>query len=293
MIEFLDGTRETVMYPEHFGIRLYMNDKAVNYPVHWHSAAEIIMPIENIYTAVIDGVTHTLKPGEVLLIPPGELHELFAPPSGRRMILQFDISQFTHMNGFDSTLAMLRPCTILRTGRDDELLAALRPMLDEIMDEYFGVSPLREAQAYSLLIQFLVKLGRKLLTEGHASAPSIQTEPAKRRKDIERFMRVCRYIREHCTENISAEDAAREAGLSKFHFVRMFKQFTGVSFLTYLNRERIHIAEALLIEPNVTITEVAMRSGFGSLATFNRVFKEYKRCTPSQYKMLHGQHIHP
>jgi AraC-like DNA-binding protein len=166
-------------------------------------------------------------------------------------------------------------------------------MLNEIMDEYFGNAPLREAQAYSLLIQFLVKLGRKLLTEGRLSQPSTQAEPAKRRKDIERFIRVCRFIREHCTENISVEDAALEAGLSKYHFVRMFKQFTGVSFLTYLNRERIHIAEALLIEPNVTITEVAMRSGFGSLATFNRVFKEHKKCTPSQYKTLHGQHIHP
>jgi AraC-like DNA-binding protein len=290
MIEFLDGTRETVMYPEHFGIRLYMNDKAVDYPVHWHSATELIMPIDNIYTAVIDDTRYLLEPGEILIIPPGELHELFAPPTGRRMILQFDTSQFTHMNGFDSTLAMLRPCTHLCTGRDDELLALLRPMLNEIMNEYFGASPLREAQAYALLIQFLVTLGRKLLTDGR---PSTQTEPAKRRKDIERFMRVCRYIREHCTEDISAEDAAREAGLSKFHFVRMFKQFTGVSFLTYLNRERIHIAEALLTEPNVTITEVAMRSGFGSLATFNRVFKEYKKCTPSQYKLLHGQHIHP
>mgnify|MGYP002620545082 CR=1 FL=1 len=293
MIEFLDGTRETVMYPEHFGIRLYMNDKAVDYPVHWHSATEIIMPIENIYTAVIDGSRYTLEPGEILLIPPGELHELFAPPSGRRMILQFDSSKFTHMNGFDSTLAMLRPCTVLRAGRDDELLGSLRPMLGEIMDEYFGTSPLREAQAYSLLIQFLVRLGRKLLNDGRLARQSAEAEPAKRRKDIERFMRVCRYIREHCTEDISAEDAAREAGLSKFHFVRMFKQFTGVSFLTYLNRERLHIAEALLIEPNVTITEVAMRSGFGSLATFNRVFKEYKKCTPSRYKMLHGQHILP
>jgi len=290
MIEFLNGTRETVMYPEHFGIRLYMNNVAVDYPVHWHSAAEVIMPIENIYTAVIDGVRHTLEPGEILLIPPGELHELFAPQTGKRMILQFDSGQFIHMNGFDSTLAMLRPCTILRTGRDDELLQSLVPMLNEIMDEYFGNAPLREAQAYSLLIQFLVKLGRKLLTDGR---PSTQAEPAKRRKDIERFIHVCQYIRKHCTENISVEDAAREADLSKFHFVRMFKQFTGVSFLTYLNRERIHIAETLLIEPNVSITEVAMRSGFGSLATFNRVFKEHKRCTPSQYKLLHGQHIHP
>lgn len=290
MIEFLDGTRETVMYPEHFGIRLYMNNSAIDYPLHWHSAAEIIMPIVNTYTAVIDGVEVTLEPGDILIIPPGELHELFAPATGKRMILQFDSSQLTHMNGIDSTLAVLRPCTVLRAGQDDELLRTLRPMLDEIMDEYFGTSPLREAQAYSLLIQFLVALGRKLLTEGRVPA---RAQSAKRHKDIERFIHVCRYIRDHCTENIRAEDAACEAGLSKFHFVRMFKQFTGVSFHTYLNRERIMTAETLLLDPQLTITEVAMRSGFGSLATFNRVFKEHKKCTPSQYKQLRGHHIEP
>lgn len=290
LIEFLDGTRETVHYSEHFGMRLFINESAIDYPVHWHTAAEIIMPLVNGYTAVVSDQRCELAPGEILFIPPGELHELFAPPSGKRLILQFDYGQFTHMDGFDTTLAMLRPFTVLRSGEDDETLHSLRPLLYKIMDEYFSKSPLSEAQAYSILIQFIVCLGRRILTEERRFP---KTHPSKRLRDIERFNRVCRYIREHCTEDIRTDDAAREAGLSKYHFVRMFKQFTGISFTTYLNQQRIMLAEKLLIEPNVSITEVAMRSGFGSLATFNRVFKEHKKCTPSQYKQLYGQHIQP
>lgn len=289
MIEFLDGVRETVMYPEHFGIRLYLNELATDYQIHWHAAAEVIMPIENSYAAVVGDVRYELQPGDILLIPPGELHELFAPESGKRLILQFDYSQLSHMNGFDSALAMMRPCILLTEGSDEELIRMLRPLLNEIMEEYFGNSLLKEAQAYSILIRFMVILGRALLTKDQHFSRALGP---KRLKDIDRFMQVCRYIREHCTENLLVDDAAKVAGLSKFHFVRMFKQFTGVSYNTYLNRQRIQVAENLFADPTISITEVAMRSGFGSLNTFNRVFKIHKRCTPSQYKQLRGEHIH-
>ena len=54
------------------------------------------------------------------------------------------------------------------------------------------------------------------------------------------------------------------------------------------------LAERLLIDPNLSITEAAMRSGFVSLATFNRLFKTYKKCTPTEFKNLHnvGMKVH-
>ena len=69
-------------------------------------------------------------------------------------------------------------------------------------------------------------------------------------------------------------------------FANVFKQFSGMSCYDYLIQKRIAHAEALLIQPDLSITEVAMRSGFGSLSTFNRVFKAVKNCTPSEYKNL-------
>ncbi|MNC77524.1 Virulence regulon transcriptional activator VirF [compost metagenome] len=64
-----------------------------------------------------------------------------------------------------------------------------------------------------------------------------------------------------------------------------------MSCYSYLNQQRIMYAEKLLIDPSLSITDVAMQSGFVSLATFNRVFKTYKNCTPTQYKLLQGVHI--
>ena len=94
------------------------------------------------------------------------------------------------------------------------------------------------------------------------------------------------YIDETCNINgdISLEEVAAQIGFSKFHFSRLFRQFTDTSFYDYLCARRIKAAEALLLDPNLPITEIALQSGFASISTFNRVFKKFKECTPTEFK---------
>lgn len=288
MIESLNGAKETVSYRDHPGIRIYLNQEAEDYPMHWHTAAEVIMPIENNYSAVVDDTRIVLNPGDILIIPPGELHQLFAPETGKRVIMQFDSTLLYPLNGFDSTFHLLRPYIIIASHQDQELHGALKPLLLELMDEYFSGSLLKEASAYAMLIQFFVVLGRNYM---HLERRFPNRKSQKQQhKYIDKLLEVCNYINEHCTEEIQVEKLAELAGISKFHFMRLFKQFMGISYYTYLNQHRIMHAEKLLIDPNLSIMEVAMSSGFGSLPTFNRVFKSYKKCTPSDYKQLHGIH---
>jgi len=285
MIKILNGVKETVSYLEDFGIRIYLNKEAENYPIHWHTAAEVIMPIENSYTAIVNDTKHILYPDDILVLPPGELHQLFAPDTGRRIILQFDCSLLYNLSGFDSTFHLLRPCLVITAEQNNELHRMLKALLLEMKEEYFSQSLLKEASAYSKLIQFFVLLGRNSIREDRRS-PNMKSQ--KQYKYIDKFMQVCNYMNEHCTEDIDVDNLAEMAGFSKFHFTRMFKQYMGLSYYDYLIQRRIMHAERLLIDPNLTIMEIAMQSGFGSLPTFNRVFKTYKKCTPSEYKYYHG-----
>lgn len=289
MIEILEGTKETVAYQGKLGMRIYLNRETEDYPIHWHTDAELIMPLTNIYTAIVNDTRHVLHPGDILIIPPGELHELFAPESGERMILQFDYCLLRNMEGFDSALHLLRPCFLVTSKDNEEPHRQLRTLLLDMMQAYFSESSFKEAAAYAMLIQFFVILGRTVLNDGNRF---LRTNSRKPLKYIEKFLKVCNYIHEHCTEEISVDDLAEMAGFSKFHFSRLFQQFTGVSYYTYLNQHRIMRAERLLIDPSLTVTEVAMQAGFGSLSTFNRVFKTYKKCTPTEYKDLQGCHRH-
>ncbi len=159
----------------------------------------------------------------------------------------------------------------------------LRSLLEEVCHEYSHQTPFSEALIYSLMIRFFVTIGR--------SSFQTKEDPSdgrlvRQHNYVEKFMHVSSYINDHCTENISVDTLADIAGFSRFHFSRLFKQFYGISCHEYLVRKRIAYVEMLLIRPDISITEAAMRSGFGSISSFNRVFKEIKHCTPSEYKAL-------
>ncbi len=284
MIEILNGIHEIVDYHGDFKIRIYPNKEYEDYPQHWHTDTEIIMPVENIYKVIINEMAYNLEAEDIIVIPPGELHQLYAPSSGYRIILQFDCNLLYGLNGFNSTFHMFRPCVTVTPASMPDVHKELSMLILNITSEYFSTLPFREASAYSMLIRFFTILGRKCINHNDRFS---NMKSQKRHEYIELFFNVCNYINDHCTENIRMDDIANIAGFSKYHFARLFKEVMNVSCYDYLINRRIMYAEKLLTEPDTPITQVAMRSGFSSLATFNRVFKAKNRCTPTEYKSLY------
>ncbi len=62
------------------------------------------MPLENTYSVTMNKTQYSLKEGDILIIPPGELHELYAPPTGTRIIFLFDFTLVSNLKGFSSIL---------------------------------------------------------------------------------------------------------------------------------------------------------------------------------------------
>ena len=79
MIHHLSGIHETADYRTDTQICLYYNDENENYPPHWHTPFEVIMPVKNIYTVDVGEKHYVLREGDILVICPGIVHELFAP----------------------------------------------------------------------------------------------------------------------------------------------------------------------------------------------------------------------
>lgn len=100
------------------------------------------------------------------------------------------------------------------------------------------------------------------------------------------------YIDSHYTEELTLDNIADFSGFSKYHFTRLFKQYTDSTFYDYLIYRRIKAAEELLANPELSITEIALQSGFSSISTFNRIFKQKKGCTPSEYRSLYSMNRH-
>jgi AraC-like DNA-binding protein len=282
MIKTLNGIKETVDFPINSTIRVYNNVQEDDYPLHWHTSLEIIMPVDNIYTVYCGDEVYLLKEGDIMFISPGVLHRLTSPDSGRRYIIIADLSQLDSMNEFKSLAALLYPVVHVTSDNSSKIHERLQRLINSIASEYESESLYRDTIIYSKLISIYSIIGRNYAM---AKIPP-QESSLKQIENSQIFLSICNYINEHFHENITLEQVAGKAGFSKFYFSRIFKQYADISFYQYLNRKRIMHAASLLMEPDITVSEVARQSGFESISAFIRMFKIQKGCTPSEFKEM-------
>ncbi len=275
-----DG-HEIVEYPAKSLHRIWLNEQPAGFDAHWHSAMEIILPIENNYTVICSGEKYVLDPNDILIVPPGVIHEIIAPPSGRRFIFLLNISAATKLKGSARIMSILSSPLLVNTANSPDVYSDIYNILLQMRNEYFGNSEFSELSIQALLLKLFITIG-----ENYAQQENVfsSATPTKRREYVELFNETLEYIDNHFTEEISLGDIAANTGFSKFHFSRLFKQYTNYNFSDYLCFRRIKEAEALLARPDVSITDVAISSGFSSISTFNRLFKQLKGCSPSEYR---------
>ncbi len=284
MIENLKGVYETVNYKENTSFRLYVNDEAEDYPSHWHNSIEIIMPLENVYTVDSCNRQITLCENDIILFWPGCLHTLYAPPEGKRIIFQADISVLTQIKQMATLHSLLSPLTVVTPENHPETHSLMRQTLLEIVHDYEKDALFTDLTIYSKVLTIF-----SLLAQNTSElAKQFNVTAGKQQEYTEKFMYICEYITEHCAEDLSLDDAAALAGFSKYHFSRLFKQFTGVSFYKFLNQKRISLAEKQLADASISITDVAINSGFSSMSSFIRMFKQIKDCTPTEFRNMHN-----
>lgn len=283
MIETLHGMKETVNFKTNTKLRLYVNDECENYPNHWHIPLEIIMPTKSDYHVACSKTSFCLREGDILIINPGVVHSMEAPPIGERLIFQADVTLLYGMRELETTLSFITPALLITAEESPSAHVRIRQLLLSIKEEYFAEASLSEASIYSKLIEIFVLIGRNCSPNAHC----FHHKNSKQREYTERFLFICNYINEHCGEDLTLDEISDLSGFSKYHFSRLFKQFTNVSFYRYLNNKRIAYAENLLMNDELTITEIALQCGFSSLSSFIRMFKIVKNCTPTEFKMMY------
>lgn len=101
------------------------------------------------------------------------------------------------------------------------------------------------------------------------------------------------FIEQHVNRDLSIHEIASFAGISTYHFHRIFQAVTGESLYACIIRLRIEGAAARLLTSGISITEAAYSSGFNDAATFSRAFKKHLGLSPSRWrqKKRQGQEI--
>lgn len=278
-------THEVVQFQNNSSVRIWCNEQNSVFETHWHTALEIIMPQINYYDVTAKGIPFHLMPGDILVIPPGEMHRLTAPESGRRFIYLFDPSALMKLKGFAGIQSILSAPLLITGDTHPKIYEEMQQILNQMQQVYFEREEYAELSIYSLLLNFMVKLGFDHF-DSRNPFPNVRLN--KQKEYIQKFNDLLDYIDQHYMEDLVLEELADMIGFSKFHFSRLFRQYTNFSFNDYVNYRRLKVAEELLAKPELTVTDVALQAGFPSISTFNRLFRKSKNCTPSEYRAMNS-----
>ena len=99
-----------------------------------------------------------------------------------------------------------------------------------------------------------------------------------------RLKRVLQYMRDHLSEPLTLDRLAVEAGISKFHFARLFSERTGVTPHAHLVKLRLECAAHLLTSTDLRIGEIARHCGFASAAHFGAIFSRRFGESPTAFR---------
>ncbi|MGC4089471.1 MAG: GyrI-like domain-containing protein [Polyangiaceae bacterium] len=108
---------------------------------------------------------------------------------------------------------------------------------------------------------------------------------------LERIQRGVDFIETKLDEDIALCDVAKVAGVSQWHFQRMFKALTGETLKTYIRSRRLAASLERLLVTELRVLDIALLAGFESQEAFARAFKQAFGLTPQKYRSLRDKSL--
>ena len=269
--------REYINYPFELPIKIsYLNIK--NYPTHWHNSIEIIYVLKGSLQIKIDTDSFILNEREVEIINSDESHEIQSLEDNK--VLIFNIDPFF----FEKYYKDINNIFFYTNSNDTEdqngsEYEELKTLLSQMLCEYVQKLEDYDEEIEELLITLLYHL----VNNFHYL--TYEKEELKEKTDqLARYHRISKYIYNNYNNNITLQEIAKKEFLSTHYLSHEIKYATGYSFTDLINLTRIEESIKLLLDSDMSISEISDEIGFSHVRYFNKNFKYYFGCTPLQYR---------
>lgn len=279
------GLHEKNILREDFPFRLIVDsDDSYIWPTHWHDAVEIIYVTKGSFGVLVHNQDIRLSERDILFIPGGRLHGFDLPHvTGERILINFDFSPLYPYPCIRRVHDSLQEVILLRESRHLELHRLAERRLQRIIRDAGEKKTAYELSVMAEMLQLFVILRR------HAAGrmlPAVREITDEKETGLVKIHRAFEFIEKRFREDITLRDVARATGFSESYFSRIFKEITEENFRQYLMEFRLKKAEQLLMDMDNTVSMAARSAGFGSIATFERLFKRWNGCTPMEYRKM-------
>ena len=230
-----------------------------NFSPHIHRHLELIFVREGEICLTIDGRQEQIAAGEYALILPNRIHEFHTE---EHSLLDICVFSEDHIPVY------------AKEWRDKTAVSSRFRCRESVSSfaerELFLESPIPE---WHLRVAALSAIAGEYHT---------QTEFTDSFPGSEQLMtQILNYIEQNHTENITLKGMAEELGYEPHYLSRYFHRYIPMHFSQYVNWCRIYTAQNLLNQTDLSVTEVALQSGFQSIRNFNRVYRELTGTTPT------------
>jgi AraC-like DNA-binding protein len=284
----LDAYREVVsmnsnQLPIYSHIRSSASEYVYVHP-HWHNIIEILYIKKGSGIQHINNSIFPFEAGDIIVIGYNDIHATYTNKYEENEILIIRLS----LNLLESRSDNLSINNLIYSINDyviDNPIKASTKIGGIIKDSLFNIHNELESKmsSYELILRSETNKILGLINRFY----SLEIKKKKGLYKTDKIKSVLKntfaLIDEKYTQKLTLSEAAKASSLSISHFLRLFSESTGMPFIRYLNFYRVNKSIDLM-ETNLSLTNISLECGFGSLSSFIRSFKQYKDTTPSTYR---------
>lgn len=264
---------------KHHNVKYFPN------PLHYHKELELAYILKGHGTRYVGSSIKSYKKGDLVLVGEQLTHvwmssDVFYEENDldtQAIIVKFcpdfagkDFLNLPEAYGISKTLSEASGGLRIVGKTNKKIGGILRKMLDQ--------SPIEQ------ILSLLTILNLMSTTKDKYVLSNYDLHNSTNAKDKDRMNRIIKHTTLHFRQNISLEEIAEIANLSKSAFCRYFKNTVKKSYIEFLYEIRVEYACKLLLENNLGMTQICYESGFNNPSSFSQIFKRTKGVSPNKYR---------
>lgn len=257
------------------GIRILYNTESSSSfnmnKAHFHNEYEIYCLTSGSRLFYIKNRVYPLSIGSIAFVDGEDMHRTFSANSEPHTRVVICVNKSKLQEEFPLLTEPFATGGVLNLNPQRQ--KEMYHLLNMIKDECESCNPMQHEAIYALVTKLLINLLR-LFRESSSVINDCQSTEIK----------IIDFINSHYSEKITLDSISKSCNISVSHLTRLFKASTGYTIVEYTNNLRIKKAAELIKSTDLSISEIALKTGFSSFSYFGKLFSEYYGVTPHKYR---------